>query len=116
VASAMEMLRVIPLALALVRRFLPPNLTEKERQTTVFGIRPLADPDEFDEADNLAQIVSKNNATQHALTWAELSIIDSLSLTSPFFLLFRCLTLSCCWYMLLSLLLLSSFRDFVSSM
>jgi hypothetical protein len=56
----MELLRVIPLALALVRRFLPPKLTEDERRTTVFGIRPLADPDEFEQAANLSQVVSKD--------------------------------------------------------
>jgi hypothetical protein len=41
----------------------------------VFGIRLLADPKESEEANNLAQIVSKNNAMQHALIWAELSMM-----------------------------------------
>ena len=53
----MELLRVKPLVLALIRRCLPPNLNEKERQTTVFGIRPLADPLDFEAADNFSQIV-----------------------------------------------------------
>ena len=54
----METFRVIPLAFAFIRRCLPPNLTEEERRTTVFGvIRPLADPLEFQHAENLAQIV-----------------------------------------------------------
>jgi Sec-independent protein secretion pathway component TatC len=57
VSLTMEMLRVVPLIMALIRRFLPPNLTEKEKQTTVFGIRPLADPAEFELASSLAQIV-----------------------------------------------------------
>lgn len=57
ISLVMEMLRVVPLAMAFVRRFLAPNLTEKEKQTTVFGIRPLADPNEFEMADSLAQIV-----------------------------------------------------------
>jgi len=56
VALAMELLRVKPLIMALIRRFLPPNLNEKERQTTVFGIRPLADPLDFEGADNLSQV------------------------------------------------------------
>lgn len=52
-----EILRVMPLVFAFIRRFLPPSLTEEERQTTVFGIfRPLADPDDFGHADSLAQI------------------------------------------------------------
>jgi hypothetical protein len=53
-----EMLRVVPLLIALIRRFLPPNLTEKERQTTVYGfLRPLADPSDFGHADSLAEII-----------------------------------------------------------
>jgi hypothetical protein len=52
-----EILRVMPLIYAFIRRFLPPNLTEEERQTTIFGMfRPLADPDDFGHADSLAQI------------------------------------------------------------
>lgn len=48
----------MPLIFALIRRFLLPNLTEKERQTTVFGFfRPLADPSDFGHADSLAQII-----------------------------------------------------------
>lgn len=51
------MLRVMPLVFAFIRRFLPPNLTEKERQTTILGFfRPLADPSDFGHADSLAQI------------------------------------------------------------
>jgi Calcium-dependent channel, 7TM region, putative phosphate len=57
ISMAMEMLRVVPFVMALIRRFLPPNLTEKEKQTTVYGIRPLADPGEFSMSDSLAQIV-----------------------------------------------------------
>ena len=53
----MELLRIKPLFYAFIRRFLPPNLTKKERQTTVFGIQPLAAPPDFDGADNLSQIV-----------------------------------------------------------
>jgi hypothetical protein len=53
-----EILRIIPLLLAFIRRFLPPNLSEKERQTTSFiFFRPLADPDDFGHADSLAQII-----------------------------------------------------------
>lgn len=53
----LEILRVMPLLFAFIRRFLPPNLTEEERQTTVLGMfRPLADPDDFGHADSLAQI------------------------------------------------------------
>jgi hypothetical protein len=52
-----EILRVMPLIFALIRSFLPPKLTEEERQTTVFGLfRPLADPSDFGHAGSLAQI------------------------------------------------------------
>jgi hypothetical protein len=52
-----EILRIIPLIFAFIRSFLPPNLTEKERQTSVLGLfRPLADPSDFGHADSLAQI------------------------------------------------------------
>ena len=34
---SMELLRVMPLIFALIRRFLPPHLNEKERQTTGLG-------------------------------------------------------------------------------
>ena len=57
VALSMELLRIKPLLFAFIRRFLSPNLTEKERQTTVFGCRPLAQPLDFEGADNLSQIV-----------------------------------------------------------
>jgi Calcium-dependent channel, 7TM region, putative phosphate len=58
ISIGLEMLRVQPLVMALIRSFLPPNLTEEERQTTVFGMfRPLADPDDFGHAANLAQVV-----------------------------------------------------------
>lgn len=36
-----EMLRVTPLAMAFIRRFVGPKITEKQRRTTFFGIRPL---------------------------------------------------------------------------
>ena len=53
-----EVLRVVPLIFAFLRRWVSPNLTEKERQTTVWGIfRPLSDPNDFSHADSLAQII-----------------------------------------------------------
>jgi Calcium-dependent channel, 7TM region, putative phosphate/Late exocytosis, associated with Golgi transport/Cytosolic domain of 10TM putative phosphate transporter len=58
VSCSLEMLRIKPLIFALLRRVVPPNLTEKERQTTAFGIlRPLADPTEFEHGDYVSQIV-----------------------------------------------------------
>jgi hypothetical protein len=53
---AMENLRVVALVTALLRRFIGPRLTEKQRETTYMGIRPLADPVEFEHADNMAKI------------------------------------------------------------
>jgi calcium permeable stress-gated cation channel len=46
-----EMLRTTPLITAFIRKFIGPRLTEKERRKTVFGLRPLADPSEFAQAD-----------------------------------------------------------------
>lgn len=52
-----EILRVVPVAMALIRSCVGPRLTEKERQTTFMGLRPLADPVEFEHADIFSQIV-----------------------------------------------------------
>jgi len=51
-----ENLRIVALIMAFLRTFVGPKLTEKMRQTTFFGIRPLADPAEFEHASNMAQI------------------------------------------------------------
>ena len=50
----LELLRVTPIAIAIARKFIGPNLTQKERETTFIGIRPLADPREHEHADVLA--------------------------------------------------------------
>jgi hypothetical protein len=49
--QVLELLRVSPLAIAWARSVVGPNLTEKERNTTWLGIRPLTDPREFEFAD-----------------------------------------------------------------
>ena len=54
---ALELLRVSPVAIAAVRRIVGPNLSEKERNTTWMGLRPLADPLEFEHADLLSGAV-----------------------------------------------------------
>ena len=54
---AMELLRVSAVAIAAVRRYVGPNLSEKERNTTWMGLRPLADPLEFEHADLLSGAV-----------------------------------------------------------
>eukprot|EP00977_Amphora_coffeiformis_P023446 scaffold13397_cov183-Amphora_coffeaeformis.AAC.5 len=51
VSGGMEILRVVPIALAIIRSFVGPKITEKERRTTFFGLRPLYDPAEFEHAD-----------------------------------------------------------------
>jgi hypothetical protein len=53
----MEILRAVPLVLAGLRTCIGPRLTEKERNTTFLGIRPLCDPLEFEMADTFAQTV-----------------------------------------------------------
>jgi len=52
-----ELLRVVPLVLATLRRRFGPNLTDKERNATFLGLRPLSDPPDFPHADLLSQIV-----------------------------------------------------------
>ena len=49
--QGLELVRVIPVAIAAVRSRIGPNLTEKERNTAWFGLSPLADPGEFGFAD-----------------------------------------------------------------
>ncbi|KAG7370337.1 protein of unknown function DUF221-domain containing protein [Nitzschia inconspicua] len=57
VSLSVELLRVVPVAQATVRSFIGPDLTEKERETTWMGIRPLADPREFEHADLMSLTV-----------------------------------------------------------
>jgi len=57
--QGLELLRVRPLAIALVRSMsVWPNLTKKEREKTLHGIlRPLSDPFEFEHAEIFANVV-----------------------------------------------------------
>ena len=57
VHGGMELLRVVPVAMAILRSFIGPRLTEKERRTTYLGLRPLADPLEFQHAYFTSQAV-----------------------------------------------------------
>ncbi|KAL7556780.1 hypothetical protein ACA910_005222 [Epithemia clementina (nom. ined.)] len=56
-SAAMEMLRVVPVAKAVLRSVIGPNLTEKERSKRFMGLAPLSDPPNFDHADFTAQLV-----------------------------------------------------------
>ena len=51
ISLSVELLRIVAVGNAAVRGLVGPNLTEKERETTWMGIRPLADPLEFEHAD-----------------------------------------------------------------
>ena len=53
----MELLRVSPVAIAFARSVVGPKLTEEERRTTWMGLRPLADPLQFQHAEVLSGIV-----------------------------------------------------------
>jgi hypothetical protein len=55
IISTLELLRVVPLVMAFIRKFVGPKLTEKEQRTPFFGFRPLAAPAEFAHADNLSK-------------------------------------------------------------
>lgn len=57
VTAAMEILRIVPIVLAWLRGCIGPKLTEKERNTTFVGLRPLSDPAEFCFADWTSQLV-----------------------------------------------------------
>jgi len=56
-SMGLELLRVSAVANAIIRSFVGPNLTDKERSTTWMGIRPLSDPAEFEHANLLAGTV-----------------------------------------------------------
>ncbi|KAL7578677.1 hypothetical protein ACA910_009816 [Epithemia clementina (nom. ined.)] len=56
-SAATEMLRVVPVAKAVLRSFIGPNLTEKERQKRFMGLAPLSDPPDFEHADFTARLV-----------------------------------------------------------
>ena len=53
----MENLRLFALFTAFLRKCFGPGLTEKQRQTTYYFLRPLADPFPFRYSWNMAQIV-----------------------------------------------------------
>jgi hypothetical protein len=53
----LELLRVTAVAIAAIRSMVGPNLTEKEKNTTWLGLRPLADPSEFAHASLLSGTV-----------------------------------------------------------
>ena len=56
-SMGIELLRVVPVAIAIVRSFLGPNLTQKERETPWMGLAPLAAPSEFEHANLLSGTV-----------------------------------------------------------
>eukprot|EP00522_Entomoneis_paludosa_P010249 CAMPEP_0172440364 /NCGR_PEP_ID=MMETSP1065-20121228/1000_1 /TAXON_ID=265537 /ORGANISM="Amphiprora paludosa, Strain CCMP125" /LENGTH=974 /DNA_ID=CAMNT_0013189155 /DNA_START=177 /DNA_END=3101 /DNA_ORIENTATION=- len=56
-SAGMELLRPIPIASAALRTYIGPNLTEKERNKSYMGLRPLCDPKEFEHADYTSQLV-----------------------------------------------------------
>lgn len=57
VGLSSELLRITPIALAFARTLVGPKLTEEERRTTWNGIRPFADPYEFQHAEVLSGFV-----------------------------------------------------------
>lgn len=55
--QSMEMLRVYPLTVALLRRCFGPNASEKERDQVWWLLHPLSEPPEFWHAETFAQLV-----------------------------------------------------------
>ena len=58
--AAFELLRPIPLVLAALRTRIGPNLTEKERNKTFLGMRPLNNPPEFPHVSITARLVRES--------------------------------------------------------
>lgn len=52
-----ELLRILPIGIAIARSLLGPSLTEAERRTTWMGLRPLADPLPYEHAEGLSNAV-----------------------------------------------------------
>ena len=55
--QGLDLIRAYPLGSALIRSFMGPRLTKKERSKPWNGIYPLEDPPEFSHAETFAQIV-----------------------------------------------------------
>jgi hypothetical protein len=83
-----ELLRVYPLFLAFLRRFLGPNLTPKERRRSWGPLRSLEDPPDFWHAETFAQII---------LYFVVLFVYATVAPVTGFFLLF-CFVLMECGY------------------
>ena len=58
IVGGMELLRLYPIIMAILRSFIGPRLTEKEKRKTFFWFRPLYDPEQFRHADYTAGAVS----------------------------------------------------------
>lgn len=56
VGFAVENLRIVALVTALLRKCVGPRYTEKQKHTTYYGLRPLADPSPFSFASNMASV------------------------------------------------------------
>ncbi|GAX10877.1 hypothetical protein FisN_31Hh086 [Fistulifera solaris] len=56
VGFAVENLRIVALVMALLRKCIGPRFTEKQKRTTYYGLRPLADPSPFSFASNMASV------------------------------------------------------------
>ena len=52
--QGLELVRVVPVAIAYIRSCVGPNLTDKERNTVWLGLKPLAAPGDFGFADVLS--------------------------------------------------------------
>ena len=56
---AFEGLRLFPIGMAIVRSFIGPRLTDKEKQTTYLGMAPVCNPAPFMHAYYTSMLVSK---------------------------------------------------------
>lgn len=57
VSMSLELLRLIKIIKAYIRRFVGPNLTEEEQKMTFMGLEPLTEPDDMDFPIPLAEII-----------------------------------------------------------
>lgn len=79
ILQAIETLRIYPLGVAFLRRFIGPNLTAKERRRSYGWLNPLDEPPDFWHAETFAQLI---------LFYMTFFVYSSIAPVTPIFLCF----------------------------
>jgi calcium permeable stress-gated cation channel len=82
VTIGLEMLRVLDIVFAFIRRFVGPNLTEKERKRPFIIFRPLDNPNNFSHASFTAQMVLYMTVL---MVYASIAPLSSIILAACFY-------------------------------